>query len=80
MNRFLPVFDPTNPPSLVTQSPVTTHMGFPEHMGVFQDGGDFYIRKRTLVDFEFHLGHEYGAIQQDIQLALFLPTRMGSGQ
>ena len=57
MNRFLSVFDPAKPAIEV--------FGLPRTLGGFhgRTAKSFdIIRKRTLVDFEFHLGHEYEAI------------------
>ena len=57
MNRFLSVFDPAKPAIEVLGLPRTLEGLYGRTAKSFDN-----IRKRTLVDFEFHLGHEYEAI------------------
>ena len=57
MNRFLSVFDPAKPAIEVLGLPRTLEGLYGRTAKSFD-----IIRKRTLVDFEFHLGHEYEAI------------------
>ena len=57
MNRFLSVFNPAKPALEVFGLPRTLGGLYGRTAKSFD-----IIRKRTLVDFEFHLGHEYEAI------------------